>query len=35
MKNEPSEQAMIKVMEYLLKTSIPRLLAKKEQKKGA
>jgi hypothetical protein len=35
MKNQPSEQVMIQVLEFFMKTSIPRLLAKKEQKKGA
>jgi hypothetical protein len=35
MKNQPSEEVMIKVLEFFMKTSIPRLLAKKEQKKGA
>jgi hypothetical protein len=34
-KNTPSEKAMIQVLEFFMKTSIPRLLAKKEQKKGA
>jgi hypothetical protein len=34
-KNEPSEKVMIQVLEFFMKTSIPRLLAQKEQKKGA
>jgi hypothetical protein len=34
-KNEPSKEAMIQVLEFFMKTSIPRLLAAKEEKKGA
>jgi hypothetical protein len=33
MKSQPSEAAMIKFLEYLMKTYVPRLLAKKESEK--
>jgi hypothetical protein len=34
LKDQPSKETIVKMLNFFMKTSVPRLLAKKEEKKG-